>query len=121
MNQAGEYTVLNFARQLAGDSPALQSISIGGPQILVSSYREIGYATPREMYCAFHRDERSHVLGFFDFSLHAYKPRPGDLINYLRAHNWLSFARYYNGPGQPQIYASLLAGAYQQASLLTLT
>jgi len=111
-SQAREYQVLNFAMQLAGENPALQSISIGGPQILVSNYRIIGYTSSRQMFDAFQASERAHVLGFFDFCQHNH------LLPYLRTQQWVNFAKHYNGPGQAKHYATLLAGAYQQASLL---
>jgi len=118
--QAREYQALNFAIRLAGENPALQSISIGGPQILGENYRTLGYSSPREMYDAFQHSERAHVLGFFDFCLHAPKPRPGDLMRYLHARQWQKFAKYYNGPGQVTAYAKRFAEAYSQASHLTL-
>jgi hypothetical protein len=72
------------------------------------------------MYNAFQRSERAHVLGFFDFCLHAPKPRPGDLMRYLHARQWQKFAMYYNGTGQVTDYAKRFAQAYSQASHLTL-
>lgn len=118
--QANEYRVLALAIRLAGDHVALQCISLGGPQILGSHYRDIGYASPREMYDAFQASERAHVLGFFDFCRTKPAPRRGDLIRYLREKNWSEFARYYNGPGQVATYGGLIGSNYQEAARLPL-
>jgi LAS superfamily LD-carboxypeptidase LdcB len=108
-NQAREYEVLHFARQLGGHDPALLSISIGGPQILITHYSRIGYASPRQMFDAFQASERFHVLGFFDFC------QRGGLLRFLRTRQWAGFARRYNGSGQVERYAVHLVRAYQEA------
>lgn len=108
-SQKREYEVLNFARQLGGHDPALLSISIGGPQILISHYKRIGYSSPRQMFDTFQHSERAHVLGFFDFC------RRGNLLRFLRARQWADFARGYNGSGQVESYAAHLIRAYQEA------
>ncbi|MBF2062891.1 MAG: DUF3380 domain-containing protein [Calothrix sp. C42_A2020_038] len=116
-NQVLEYQVLALASRLAGEEIALQCISIGGPQILGSNYRMIGYSTPREMYDAFQSGERPQVLGFFDFCQYklGYGRNRGQLIRHLAALNWESFARGYNGTGQVETYSENLRQAYQAA------
>ncbi|HEX6749579.1 MAG TPA: N-acetylmuramidase domain-containing protein [Longimicrobium sp.] len=119
--QDREYRVLNFAAGLAGFDTAAQCISIGGPQILVSNYRMIGYATPTDMYNAFQgQDERWQVLGFFDFCQFKFGhgARRGDLLRDLRARDWRAFARGYNGSGQVDDYSTRLRNAYDQAMIL---
>ncbi len=117
-DQDAEYRVLALARRLAGDGPALLSISIGGPQILISNYRLIGYSSPRAMYDAFQVGERAQVLGFFDFCRHKNAPGKGDLITHLRTHDWRKVAYYYNGSGQVEVYSGRLQNAYQHAQQL---
>ncbi len=112
--QNAEYQVFNFAIQLANEDAALRSISIGGPQILVSNHEIIGYKTPRDMSDAFQADERSHVLGFFDFC------KQNNLIRFLQANDWTHFARRYNGPGQVARYGTALENAYNDALQLPL-
>lgn len=116
--QEDEYRALQLATRLAGETHAVQCISIGGPQILVSNHSLIGYATPRAMFDAFQTDERYHVLGFFDFCRNRQAPLAGDLIKYLRARNWSEFARYYNGPGQVDTYGRLIGDAFAEAQKL---
>jgi N-acetylmuramidase/Putative peptidoglycan binding domain len=116
--QATEYRALELASRLAGQDAALKSISIGGPQILISNHQLIGYSSPRAMYDAFQADERAHVLGFFDFCRHTRAPSSGDLLRYLRERRWPDFARYYNGPGQVATYGGRIQNAYDQARRL---
>jgi hypothetical protein len=103
-DQAREYAVLDFARDL-GVTPALLSISIGGPQILVSNYHRLGYDAPQEMYDAFERDERFHVLGFMDFC-------GASLLGKLRAQDWVVFAAGYNGEANADAYGEKLHDTY---------
>ena len=108
--QNQEYRVLGFARTLAGEATALGCISIGGPQILVSNHKRIGYRSPKAMYNAFQADERAHVLGFFDFC--------GPLIPFLRDEAWISFAAGYNGSGQAAEYGGLIRENFDSARKL---
>jgi hypothetical protein len=113
--QAQEYRVLNLAKRLAGEELAVRCISIGGPQILVSNYHLLGYETAKAMYDTFQRNERYHVLGFFDFCRYRKGPGKGDLLAYLRDHIWDRFAYYYNGPGQVTKYGGRIQNAYDHA------
>lgn len=116
--QATEYRALELAIRLGGDTAAIKSISMGGPQILGSNHQLIGYPSPRAMYDAFQADERTHVLGFFDFCQQTSAPARGDLLRYLRERRWADFARYYNGPGQVATYGAWIQAAYEQARAL---
>ena len=117
-DQTAEYRVLAFATGLANEDTALQCISIGGSQILVSNHRMIGYDTERAMYDAFQSDERAHVLGFFDFCNYRYGHGAGrgQLLRDLAALRWEDFARGYNGAGQVGQYAAHLSTAYDEAA-----
>lgn len=109
-NQASEYRALAAATRLAGEDIALQCMSIGGPQILGSNFRAIGYETPRQMVDAFQAGEGAQVLGFFDFC------HSNGLLGHLRTHNWSDFARGYNGSGQVPTYSTHLTDAYNAAT-----
>jgi hypothetical protein len=117
-DQEREYRALQLAAQLAGPDIAYRCISIGGPQILVSNHRLLGYGGPADMVSAFQDDERWHVLGFFDFCQRQPAPTPGGLMQALRARQWDVFARYYNGPGQVPVYSALLADSFTEAAAL---
>jgi len=116
-SQGNEYRALELATRLAGEGIALQCISIGGPQILISNHRRLGYATPRQMYDAFQASERWQVIGFFDFCRNT---KQGQLVAYLRARDWAKFAYYYNGKGQVAKYSGHLTDAYQTAQAVAL-
>lgn len=117
--QETEYRVLELARRLAGDT-ALECISMGGPQIMGFSARDIGYASARAMYDAFQASERAHVLGFFDFCRTKPAPNRGDLIRHIQQRNWREVARYYNGPGQVDVYGPKIEHNYNEARQLPL-
>lgn len=108
--QTEEYRVLELAKTLAGEDTALRCISIGGPQILVSNHKRIGYRSPIAMYNGFQADERAHVLGFFDFC------QP--IIRFLREEAWISFAAGYNGSGQAEEYGSHIKENFKSAQKL---
>jgi len=106
LNQGVEYQVLKLAATLAGEDVAYRCISIGGPQILGSNYRILGYSSPEAMYEAFQQDERAHVLGFFDFC------QANKLVRFLRSQDWWNFAKGYNGAGQVEKYGSWIEAAF---------
>lgn len=108
-NQASEYTVFRFAARLGGTEAACLSASFGGPQILGSNHALLGYPDAASLFRAFRASERWQVCGFFDFC------RSHGLFEALRDRNWEDFARVYNGPGQAEAYARLIAAAYAGA------
>lgn len=116
-DQDAEYRVLAFATALADEATALQCISIGGPQILISGHRMLGYDTPRAMSDAFQAGERAQVLGFFDFCQYKYGhgARRGELLRDLAALRWADFTRGYNGAGQVAEYSAKLRTAHAEA------
>jgi hypothetical protein len=104
-DQNGEYEVLNFARSL-DDEKALLSISMGLPQILGSNSKLAGYETVHEMFENFSKDIRYHIFALFDF----FSPR---MVKFLRNHDFVSFAKYYNGQGQAQRYGKFIQDYYE--------
>jgi N-acetylmuramoyl-L-alanine amidase len=113
-NQDSEYAALAEATTLAGEEIAIKCISIGGPQILGSNYRMIGYDTAKQMFDAFQDSERAHVLGFFDYCQFA--RANGALMERLRKQEWEEFAKGYNGPGNAADYSKKLQDAFSAAS-----
>ena len=104
--QSREWKVLDFARNLDEDA-ALNSISMGAPQIMGFNHSVIGYDTARAMFDNFQGDVRYHILGLFDFM-----KGPGccsPMIDALRRQNFEDFAARYNGPGQADIYGHRIA------------
>lgn len=95
--QDEEYAVLAFARSLA-EEPALQSISMGAPQIMGFNFQKVGFTSAKAMFEAF-AEERAQVLGLFDFIRSDHK-----MVRALRASDWTAFALIYNGSGQAEYY-----------------
>lgn len=115
--QALEYKALNLAVSLAGKEIAYQCISIGGCQILISNFRMIGYGSAAEMYAAFQKNERAHVLGFFDFCQFksGFGASKGKMMGYLKEDKFVDFASGYNGTGQAVAYGDLIEKAATSA------
>ena len=103
-NQDLENEVLDFARSL-DDEKALQSISMGLPQILGTNAQAIGYNSAREMYDAFTKDLKYHLFGLFDF----FSPR---MIGYLKNREFVKIAEIYNGKGQAVRYGGMFQDCY---------
>lgn len=115
-NQSSEYAALTLAQIIAGDETAFSCASIGGCQVMMNSFRALGYESAKQMYTAFQTSETFHVLTFLDFCSVKAAPKTADLLAYLRARDWTNFAKYYNGKGQFVIYAAKLREAYEIAA-----
>ena len=115
-SQDQEYDVLDVASGLAGAEIARQCISMGGPQIMGFNHGMLGFGSASEMYDAFQGPEGAHVRGFFSFCENC--GTPGQAIGSLRNLDWRTFARLYNGTGQVDTYAPLMASAFDEARRL---
>jgi len=102
-NQALEWQVFNFAAKL-DDTAAKRSTNMGAPQILGRNHTRIGYSTVQAMFDAFGADVRHQILGLFDFIR-----TDANLLRALRERAYVAFAEGYNGSGQAQFYANLIA------------
>ncbi len=104
ISQDAEWAALGVARAL-DDRAAKLSISMGLGQIMGFNFSAIGYASVEAMFDALSSDERLHVLSMFSFI-----QRNPALVQALQRNNLAEFARGYNGPGQMNFYAGLIAG-----------
>lgn len=104
-DQAGEWTVLDFARGLDSEA-ALLSISMGMPQIMGFNHALIGYASVHDMFDRFANDIRFQILGMFDFIRGHGDTSP--MLEGLRLRNYEAFATGYNGNGQAAFYGGLI-------------
>lgn len=89
---------------------ALRATSWGGPQIMGENANAAGFGSARLMVEAFANDEAAQITAF------ARLIRSWNLAPALRAHDWLVFARRYNGTGQPEVYARKIEAAYRAVS-----
>lgn len=104
--QKREWEVLEFAREF-DDTKALYSISMGAPQVMGFNHKIIGYDTVQEMFDKFNDGIYYHIAALFDFC----KAR-SVRIEYLKKKDFVSFAREYNGPGQPTKYGRWMKSYY---------
>ena len=111
-NQNSEWAAFNLASTLAATA-AKESISMGLTQILGANHRAIGYASPDAMFAAFAADEKFQLLGFFNFVKNDQRQ-----ITALQNRDFVSFARIYNGPGQPEFYGGLIKGVVDGFGML---
>jgi hypothetical protein len=103
-NQNSEWAAFNLASTIDATA-AKKSISMGLTQIMGFNNRAIGYASPDAMLAAFAASEKFQLLGFFNFVKN--DPRQ---ITALQNRDYVSFAKIYNGPGQPDFYGGLIKG-----------
>ncbi len=102
-SQAQEWQVLNFARNFV-EEPALKSISMGSSQIMGFNFAALGYGSARAMFDDFQTGEEAQIRAFFRFVENQ------RLVIALRQKDYVTFARGYNGPGQPEFYAGIIQG-----------
>jgi len=100
-----EWQVLEFAMKL-NEEGALKSISMGAPQIMGAYHQAIGYNTVNDMFQKFNYEMRFQIFGFFDFLT-------PQMIESLRTLDFVTFARFYNGSGQEQIYGADMLKFYK--------
>lgn len=101
-----------LARAAALDrEAALQSASYGLFQIMGFNHQVAGHPTLQGFINAMYASALEHLLAMVRYCQHH------GLDRHLRAHDWASFARGYNGPAFARNrYDSKLASAYTSAS-----
>ena len=108
---AAQYNRLNRAL-LLDRTAALMSASWGLAQLMGENYSAIGFAGVNEMVAAMSQSEDSQLGAFAAFL------KSTGLDGPLRAHDWTSFARGYNGPGYSKNqYDVRLRGDFQKYSV----
>ena len=105
--QATEWESLEIARSLS-ETNALYSISMGAPQVMGFNYKSIGYSSVKEMFDAFSKDIRYHIMALFDFCT-----AKSTRVQYLLTGDFLSFAKEYNGLTAPEAYEKRLNQYYE--------
>ena len=107
--QKGEWAVLEFARGLA-DEEALDSISMGAPQVMGFNSPKVGYDTALEMFTAWQMGDREQIVGLFDFIRSSHK-----MVRALREKDYEAFAYRYNGSGKAKHYGEIIEGYVEDA------
>ena len=104
---ATEYARLAEAYALAPDD-ALQSASWGIAQVMGFNYPSAGYSSVEDYVRDACASENAQLQAFQSFLQHT------GIAMSLQAHDWVSVARKYNGPGQVATYAGRLQTNYNQ-------
>ena len=102
--QEKEWQVLELARGL-DDTAALNSISIGLPQVMGFNSKVIGYNSVQKMFANMNSDVRYQLFALFDFL-------NNNMISALKEYDFERFARFYNGPGQASLYGEWIQDHY---------
>ena len=108
VGQTAEWEAFGIARKL-DESAAMQSISMGAPQIMGFNHAAIGYDSARTMFDRFSADERYHIFGLFDFVKGG--GTTSRMLEALRREQYEQFATYYNGNGQAAAYGARIRAA----------
>lgn len=104
-----QHSKLQRASTLDRDA-ALKSCSWGTFQIMGSNHRAAGHATVQRMVNAAYRSSDDHLRMFVCYIINTI-----GLADALRMHDWPTFKRIYNGPGEND-YAERMAAAYARLS-----
>lgn len=88
---------------------ALESISMGGPQIMGFNYKSAGYKSAGEMFVAFSESEVHQIRSFFRF-LSKYKD--GKILAAIFDNDFDAVAKLYNGQTEP--YAGKMLKEYNR-------
>lgn len=106
-----EYTRLHKAMSI-NKACALESASWGCFQIMGYHWNYLGYDSVQAFITEMQISERKHLEAFVRFI-----QRDKRLLKALREKEWVTFARWYNGPNHANNqYAPKLLAAYQQYS-----
>lgn len=89
---AGELARFEAAKALDPEA-AMMSCSIGRFQVMGFNFKACGYPSVQAMWSALAVDEAAHLMAFCQFVI------ASKLDGALRNHQWVTFARGYNGPG----------------------
>lgn len=105
--QTSEWQAYDIAAQLNAEAAA-RSISMGAAQIMGFNHARIGYPSAQAQLRAF-RSASVQVIGFINFLM-----SDSTLWAAVRAHDWRTIARLYNGAGAVETYAPLLEAKYNE-------
>ncbi len=101
-----EYKRMDQAR-LIDDGSGLESASWGCFQVMGFHWKDLNYASVTEFVEKMHENEGAHLDAFARFL------EANNLVRHLKNHDWLRFARGYNGRGQ-QGYDTKIERAYER-------
>ncbi len=107
---AGAYQQYAQASALNANA-AMQACSWGAFQIMGDNWQSLGYPSVETMV-----DNMQTQAGQIDAFIRFIETQNNQLAPALRAHDWSTFARLYNGPANVNVYSSKMAAAYMSFS-----
>ena len=109
--QQADWEAFFLSHNLSAQSgePAIEATSWGAPQIMGFHYRRLGFQNAFQ-FMRFMYIEKQQIVAFVRFITSDTK-----LYAAIRALDFASFARIYNGSGQIGLYADLMQHAYKKA------
>jgi hypothetical protein len=105
----GNYERLAKAIEI-DEEAAYRAVSVGLGQILGENYKLVGFSSAKEMFKAAMESEGAQLNQMIAFI------KSKRIDDDLRNKNWHQFALVYNGSGQTDKYAGLLASQYKKWS-----
>ena len=112
VDQGSEYLALDLAATIAPEA-AHRSASHGIAQIMGFHFERLGYPDALTMHSAY-KSEATQLSDFGTF-IETSTDNGVILLGALRAKDWPSFGRGYNGPGKAKAYGERLSEAYRLA------
>ncbi|MDI9548423.1 MAG: N-acetylmuramidase domain-containing protein, partial [Chloroflexota bacterium] len=109
-SQADEWRAFELAGRLDYRA-AVESISMGRPQIMGFNHARVGYPTAEAMFAAFARrqdGEAAQIIAMLNYML-----SDAELVRAIRQRDWREIARRYNGSGSVETYSPLLEAAWR--------
>ncbi len=107
LSETGEWDRLNDAIKF-DRTAALKSASWGLGQVMGFNHEFAGYSDVEAFINAMHQSEGKQLDAMMSFI------KKNNLDSALRRHDWVSFARGYNGPAGVGVYDRKLAKAYER-------
>lgn len=105
-----EREAMFFAAYATAPNAALRASSWGAPQIMGFNAEDAGFNGAADMVAQMAGSEGAHLRAFVVLV------QSWGLDAAIRAHDWVTFARRYNGSGQPEVYARRIEAAYRRLS-----
>lgn len=106
---AGAHQYNRLAEALRLDrTAALQSTSWGRYQVMGFNAELCGWPDVEDFVASMRESEALHLKAFIGYC------QANDLVRFLIVHDWRSFAKGYNGPGNVDDYSQKLATAYRR-------
>ncbi len=110
-SQADEWRAFELAGRIDYRA-AVESISMGRPQLMGFNHARVGYPTAEAMFAAFARrqdGEAAQIIAMLNYML-----TDAALVRAIKERDWREIARRYNGAGSVDVYTPLLEAAWRK-------